>query len=281
MGGAVTIGLLMMTSGAMPKGLWISSRAWELVGAWLDVSPGPEVLALFGGTRRTDGYGGGEIGCLCVEYWCWGGLKGTLSSEDGTVKAWETWDGSWGVDALGRARCGRVCMAPSGAHHSWYGQEVDCYSSPWWPRSVDWWGICFTRWQWTLRNRGRLCEMVSWRPLNRYFEWLLASLLAIKWPLAFHIDVWLIRNGDCWYEIVMQKFSHWELLMWNIFALTIGSAKLMQNFSQWEKLMRNFSHCVRTENGRCENFHIGFLSYEVLYFPLFFTFPVFYHKKLI
>ena len=103
MGGVVTIGLLMMTSGAMPKGLWISFGAWELAGAWLDVSPGPEVLTLFGGTRCIDGFEGGEIGGLHVEYRRWGGLEGTPLSEDGTVRAWEAWDGYWGVETLGRA----------------------------------------------------------------------------------------------------------------------------------------------------------------------------------
>ena len=86
-----------MTSRAMPEGLWVSSGAWELDGAWLDVSPGLEVLALFGGMRCTDGFGGEEIGGLYVEYRRWGGLEGTLPSEDGTVRAWEAWDGSWGA----------------------------------------------------------------------------------------------------------------------------------------------------------------------------------------
>ena len=100
MSGIVTIGLLMMTSRAMPEGLWISSEAWELAGAWLDVSPGPKVLAFFGGTRRTDGSEGREIGGLRVKYRRWGGLEGTPPSEDGTVRAW---DGSWGTETLGRA----------------------------------------------------------------------------------------------------------------------------------------------------------------------------------
>ena len=95
MGGVVTIGLLMMTSRTMPEGLWISFRAWELAGAWLDVSPGPEVLALFGGTKRTNGSGGGEIDGLRVEYRRWEGLEGTSLLRDGTVRAWEAWDGSW------------------------------------------------------------------------------------------------------------------------------------------------------------------------------------------
>ena len=192
-------------------------------------------------------------------------------------------------------RCGRVYMAPSGAHHSWYGREVDCSSSSWWPWGMEWWGICFTRRQWALRNRGRLCEMVSWRPLNRKFEWLLTSLLAIKWPLAFRmasgwckifrINVWLMRNDDFWCEIVMQKFSHWELLMWNIFALRSGSvkifvvrkgdAKFFALSSHWEWVMRNFSHWVSHWEWAMRNFlHWLFILRSALFSSVFY-FPCF------
>ena len=103
MDGAITIGLLMMTSGSMPEGLWVSTRTWESVGAWLDVSSGPEVLTLFGRMRWIDGSGGKEVGGLSVEYQHWGGLEGAPPLEDGTIKAWEAWDGSWWAEALGRA----------------------------------------------------------------------------------------------------------------------------------------------------------------------------------
>ena len=88
MGGAVTIGLLMMASGAMPEGCWEFVGAWELGCECLDVSLGSEVLALFGGMWCTNGSAGGEVGGLHVEYQCWGGLEGTSPSEDGTVGAW-------------------------------------------------------------------------------------------------------------------------------------------------------------------------------------------------
>ena len=61
MGGGVIIGLLMMTSRAMHEGLWISPEAWESAGAWPDVSLGLEVLAFFGGTRYTDGFGAEKL----------------------------------------------------------------------------------------------------------------------------------------------------------------------------------------------------------------------------
>ena len=98
MGGAVTIDLLMTTSGAMLEDHWVSVRAWESARAWLDVSLGPEILALFGGMRCIDGFGGEEFSGLHVEYWHWGGLEGTPPSEDGTVAAWEAWYGSWGAE---------------------------------------------------------------------------------------------------------------------------------------------------------------------------------------
>ena len=102
MGDAVTIGLLMMASGAMPERCWVSAGPWESGCPCLDVSSRPEVLTVFGGMRCTDGFGGGEVGYLCVEYRRWGGLEGTPPSEDGTVGAWEAWDESWGIEALGR-----------------------------------------------------------------------------------------------------------------------------------------------------------------------------------
>ena len=103
MGGAVTIGFLMMAFGAMLEGCWVSAGPWESGCACLDVSPRPEVLAFFGGMRCTDGSGGREIGGLRVEYRRWGGLEGTPPSEDRIVGSWEAWDESWGAEALGWA----------------------------------------------------------------------------------------------------------------------------------------------------------------------------------
>ena len=57
MGGAVTIGRLMMASGDILDGRWESARAWRSGCACLDDSLGPEVLALLGGMRCTDGSG--------------------------------------------------------------------------------------------------------------------------------------------------------------------------------------------------------------------------------
>ena len=57
MGGVVTIGLLMMSFGAMLKGRRESAGAWGSSCACLNVSPEPKVLALFGGMRRTNGFG--------------------------------------------------------------------------------------------------------------------------------------------------------------------------------------------------------------------------------
>ena len=139
------------------------------------------------------------------------------------------------------ARCGQVCMAPSGAHHSCYGRDVDCFGSPWLPRGVDWWGFFFSRQQWALGNRGCLCQMVSWRPLNRKFKWLLAYLLVVKWSLAFHKRfAWLVADVklECLMRIGNVKFL----------ALKSGGAKLMQNFSHWDLVVRSW----------CEIFHIGF-----------------------
>ena len=102
MGGAVTIGLLMMASGKMPEGCWESVGARGLGCECLDNSPGPEVLILLGGMRRTDGSGGGEVGGLRVAYRRWGGLEGTPPSEDGMVGASKAWNvESWGEEALG------------------------------------------------------------------------------------------------------------------------------------------------------------------------------------
>ena len=149
MGGAVTIGLLMMASGAMmasramPEGCWESPTPWESGCTCLDVSLGPEVLALFGEIRCTDGSEGGEVGGLCVEYRRWGGLEGTPPSEDGTVGAWEAWDESWGAEALGRASRNadgfvwpplmramaeigkrQRCLLLLGGHGAWNGEEI-------------------------------------------------------------------------------------------------------------------------------------------------------------
>ena len=123
--------------------------------------------------------------------------------------------------------------------------------------------------------------MVSWRPLNRKFKWLLASFLAVKWPLAFRtrftwlvadakffalmfgwckifcIDVWLMRNGVCWCEMEIADVKL-DFLMRNgdakIFALRVGGAKLMRIFSQWELQVRSWCEIFRIENWRCEKF---------------------------
>ena len=92
MGGAVTIGHLMMASGDMPEG------RWELAGArgsgceGLDNSPRPKVLALLVGVRRTElsrheEVASGVVDGLRILYLRWGGLEGTLPSEDGMVGA--------------------------------------------------------------------------------------------------------------------------------------------------------------------------------------------------
>ena len=85
MGDTVTIGLLMMAFGPMSEGIWESVGALELGYGCLDDSPGPEVLGLMGGTRHTDGSGGGDVGGLRVAYLFWGGLEGTPHSDDKTV----------------------------------------------------------------------------------------------------------------------------------------------------------------------------------------------------
>ena len=130
--------------------------------------------------------------------------------------------------------------------------------------------------------------MVSWRPLNRKFKWLLAFLLAVKWSLAFHMRfAWLMddakwcllmRNGDCWCEIRISDAKWWcenfLIESWQckadakIFTLRIGGAKIFvvrkgdaKFFAlslHWERAMQNFSHWVRIENGCCEIFRIEF-----------------------
>ena len=92
MGGAVTIGRLMMASGDMPEG------RWELAGArgsgyeGLDDSPRPKVLALLAGVRRTElsrreEVAPGVVGGLRISYLRWGGLEGTPPLKDGMVGA--------------------------------------------------------------------------------------------------------------------------------------------------------------------------------------------------
>ena len=83
--------------------------------------------------------------------------------------------------------------------------------------------------------------MVSWRPLNRKFKWLLAYLLAVKWSLAFHKRfAWLVADVklECLIRIGNAKFL----------ALNSGGAKLMRNFSHWDLVVRSW----------CEIFRIGF-----------------------
>ena len=102
MGGAVTIGLLIMASGEMPEGRWESLGAQGSGCECLEDSPGLKVLALLAGVRRAELSGGGEVGGLRIAYLCWEGLKGTPPSEDGTVGASGAWDvESHGGEALG------------------------------------------------------------------------------------------------------------------------------------------------------------------------------------
>ena len=87
MDGAMTIGHLMTASGDMSEERWESAGARWSGCECLDDSLGPEVLALLVGVRCTKLSGGGEVGGLLVLYWHWGGLEGTLPSEDGMVGA--------------------------------------------------------------------------------------------------------------------------------------------------------------------------------------------------
>ena len=85
MGGAVTIGHLMMASDDMLEGRWKSVEAWGSGCECLDDSPGPEVLALLAGVRwtelsRREEVTPGVVGGLRVVYLHWGGLEGTPPS---------------------------------------------------------------------------------------------------------------------------------------------------------------------------------------------------------
>ena len=131
-----------------PEGRWESVRAWESGCACLDVSPGLEVLALFGGIRQTDDSGGGEVGGLRVKYQRWGGLEGMSPSEDGTVGAWKARDESRGAEELGlasRDTNGSV-WPPLMRAMAEMGREAEVASSNWWPRGVEWQENNFTRW---------------------------------------------------------------------------------------------------------------------------------------
>ena len=145
MGSTMTIGLLMMASGAMPKGRWESIGAWGSGCACLDISSGLEVLALLGGMRCTNGSRGGEFGGLRVAYWRWGGLEDTSLLEDGTVKAW---DESWGAEAFGLAsRDAKGSIWPPLMHAmAEMGWEVDVASSNGWSQDVHWRESRFARW---------------------------------------------------------------------------------------------------------------------------------------
>ena len=152
MGGAVTIGLLMMASRAMPEGCWEFVVVWESGCDCLDVSPRPKVLTLFGGIRCIDGLGGGEVGGLHVEYWRWGGLEGTPPSKDRMVGAW---DESWGAEALGwasRDTDGSI-WPPLMRAMVEMRRETEVSSSNWWSWGVEWKEICFARWRWAFRNK--------------------------------------------------------------------------------------------------------------------------------
>ena len=107
MGGAVTIGHLMMASYDMLKGHWELAVARGSDCEDLDDSPGPEVLALLARVQRTElsrheEIALGVVGGLHVSYLHLGGLEGTPLSEDGMVGASGAWDvESCGDEALG------------------------------------------------------------------------------------------------------------------------------------------------------------------------------------
>ena len=112
-----------------PGTLWWNTLYWWLWGRRYWRSP-CQISALRRAKRHST-----------LRRWYGQGLRGLRL----ILRSWGAWPSL--------ARCERVYMAPSGAHHSWYGWEVDCFASSWWPRGVDWWGFCFTRWQWTLATK--------------------------------------------------------------------------------------------------------------------------------
>ena len=94
MGGAVTMGRLIMAFSDMPKGSWESIRARGSGCEGLDDSPRPEVLTFLAGVRRTE-----LLRCevvvvsgLLISYMRWGELEGTPPSKSGMVGAFGAWD---------------------------------------------------------------------------------------------------------------------------------------------------------------------------------------------
>ena len=97
MGGAITMGHLILASGDMPEGIWDSVRALGSGCEGLDDSTGPEVLGLLAGVRHAKFSGceevaQGIVGGLHVSYLHWGGLEGTPPSDGGILEALEVWD---------------------------------------------------------------------------------------------------------------------------------------------------------------------------------------------
>ena len=162
MGGAVTIGLLMMASGEMLEGRWESAGARGSGCECLDDFPGPEVLALLGGMRRTDDSGGGEVDGLHVVYRRWGGLEGTPPLEDGTVEASGAWNvESWGKEALGRGlrdNEGSI-WPPLMCAMFKMGRKVEVASSNAWLRGVEWRESWFISWWRVFAMGDGVCEM--------------------------------------------------------------------------------------------------------------------------
>ena len=160
MGGAMTIGLLMMAFGEMSERRWGSVGARGSGYACLNDSPGPEVQTLLVGVQRTDDSGGGEVGGLRVSYRRWGGLKGTLPPEDGTVGASGPWNvESWGEEALGlgsRDNEGSVWPPLMRAMFE-MGWEVKVASSNGWSRDVQW-----REDRWKLRRRKVIKDFAMW-----------------------------------------------------------------------------------------------------------------------
>lgn len=97
MGGAVTMGHLIMASSDMPKGIWDFVGALRSGCEGLDDFLRPKVLALLAGVRRAELWGReevalGVVGGLRVSYLCWGGPEGTLPSDGGMLAASGAYD---------------------------------------------------------------------------------------------------------------------------------------------------------------------------------------------
>ena len=90
MGGWVTMGRLIITSGVIPEGIWDS-----VVGGWgFDGSTGSNILAFFLGGWLADFLGRDElapgvVGGLLVSYHLRGGLRGAPSTEGGMASGYE------------------------------------------------------------------------------------------------------------------------------------------------------------------------------------------------